>query len=231
MKIPSEKDLLKAGVHFGHKPASWHPKMADFIFGQKNGIHIIDLEQTKKQLETATNFIKKTVADGKTILFVGTKIQAKDIVKKYAESCSMPYINDKWLGGTLTNFKVINSLVKKLEKLEHEAEDKETYAKKYTKREISEFKTEMKRLNKMVGGIREMKTLPGAIFIISARDEKTTILESTRKNIPTIAICDTNANPQKIDYPISGNDDALKSLDLITSVIADAVKEGQKERV
>lgn len=237
MKKIELKDLMKAGLHFGHKPANWHPKMSDFIFTQKNNVHIIDLEKTKEKLEAALEFIKKTagsnntdtLADksaGQQILFVGTKIQAKKIVQKYAQQVDMPYINQRWLGGTLTNFKVINSLVKKLEKLEAQAK-KDDYQKKYTKKERHEFEIEMERLEKMISGIRKMPGLPAALFITSARDEKTAIQEANKKNIPIIAICDTNANPEKITYPIPANDDAVSSIELITSLVVEAVKEGR----
>ncbi len=226
MYIPSEKELAAAGVHFGHRVGSWHPKMADFIYGQRNNVHLIDLVKTKKMLETALEFVKKTASAGGQILFVGTKIQGKEIIKKYATETGMPYVNERWLGGTLTNFKVINGLVKKLKKLEEQALA-DDYEKKYTKKERHEFRLEIERLKKMVEGIRNMEILPAAIFILSARDEKTAVSEASRKKIPSVAICDTNSNPEKITYPIPGNDDAIKSIELITSLVAEAVKEGR----
>ncbi|MBU4360638.1 30S ribosomal protein S2 [Candidatus Parcubacteria bacterium] len=226
MKI-TEKDLLNAGVHFGHKPSSWHPRMSDFIFGQKNNVHIIDLTKTKQKLEQALEFIKQTITDDKQLLFVGTKIQAKDIIKKYAQECKMPYVEQKWLGGTLTNFKVINGLVKKLEKFEAQAA-KDDYEQKYTKKERHTFNVEMERLTKMIEGIRPMKQTPVAIFAASAREEKTAISEANKKGIPIIAICDTNTNPTKVTYPIPANDDATKSIELITKLICETVMENKK---
>lgn len=228
MKIPTEKELAEAGVHFGHRVTSWHPKMSDFIFGQKNNVHLIDLEKTKEMLGSALKFVKKTAAASRQILFVGTKVPSKEIVKKYAEEVGMPYVNERWLGGTLTNFKVINGLVKKLKKLEERAQE-EDYEKKYTKKERHEFRLEVERLKKMVDGIRNMDNLPTAVFIVSARNEKTAVSEAGRKKIPSVAICDTNSNPEKITYPIPGNDDAIKSVELITSLVAEAIKEGQNE--
>lgn len=226
MYIPSEKELAAAGVHFGHRVGSWHPKMAEFIYGQRNNVHLIDLVKTRKRLEVALNFIKKTAANGGQILFVGTKIQGKEILKKLAEEVGMPYVNERWLGGTLTNFKVVNGLVKKMKKLEEQAQS-DDYEKKYTKKERHEFRLEIERLKKMVEGIRNMETLPAAVFMISARDEKTAVSEACRKKIPSVAVCDTNANPEKITYPIPANDDAIKSIELIASLIAEAVKEGK----
>ena len=234
MKIPTEKELLKAGVHFGHKTLSWHPKMSDFIFGQKNNVHIIDLEKTRKKITEALEYIKNIIAKDESdpnqdnqILFVGTKIQAKKIIKEYAQSINMPYVNTKWLGGTLTNFKVIHNLVKKLNDLEKQAEQ-DDYSKKYTKKERLEFKSEMERLTKMIEGIRHMPKLPKAIFIASARDEKTAVKEANLKNIPSIAIVDSNADPTKITYPIPGNDDAVKSIELITSLVTETIKASKK---
>lgn len=229
MNIPDLKELMEAGLHFGHRPTAWHPKMSEFIYGQKNGVHIIDLEKTKKMLGVALEFVKKVASENKQILFVGTKIQAKEIIKKYAKEVNMPYINERWLGGTLTNFKVINGLVKKLKKLEDQAKD-EDYEKKYTKKERHEFKIEIERLKKMVEGIRNMDSLPAAVFIVSARDEKTAVREALRKKIPSIAICDTNANPTKITYPIPSNDDAIKSIEVITKLVTGAIEEGKKEK-
>lgn len=223
----TEKDLLNAGSHFGHKPSSWHPRMSDFIFGQKNNIHIINLAKTKQKLEQALEFVKKTIIDDEQILFVGTKIQAKDIIKKYAKECEMPYVEQKWLGGTLTNFKVINGLVRKLEKLEAQV-TKDDYEQKYTKKERHIFSEEIKRLKKMIEGIRFLKQIPAAIFLASAREEKTAIHEANKKGIPIIAICDTNSDPTKVSYPIPANDDATKSIEFITKLIANAVKENKK---
>lgn len=227
MHIPSEKELFKAGVHFGHKPSNWHPKMAEFIFGQRNNVHIIDLDKTRKKLEEALNFVKEITAQDGQILFIGTKVQAQAIVKKYAQSAQMPFVTERWLGGTLTNFKVINGLVKQLDKLEKQSQE-EDYEKKYTKKERHDFSLEIERLSQMIGGIRQMVNRPAAVYVASARNEKTAVNEAIKRDIPVIAICDTNSNPTRITYPIPGNDDALKSIELITSLVVEAIKEGKK---
>lgn len=230
MKIPTEKELLKAGVHFGHRPSSWHPKMSGFIYGQKNNVHIIDLEKTKKYLEKALNFIQEKMKEktDSQVLFVGTRVQSKEIIKKNAENVKMPYVNNKWLGGTLTNFKVIHNLVKRLKKIEEQSK-KEDYEKRYTKKERHEFTIEIERLNKMISGIRNMDQLPAVVFIDSARYEKTAVHEAKIKNIPTVAICDTNSNPEDIDYPIPANDDSIKSLELIIGLVTEAIKNGSSK--
>ncbi|HPA25740.1 MAG TPA: 30S ribosomal protein S2 [bacterium] len=225
MNIPSEKELMKAGLHFGHKPENWHPQMANFIYGQKNGVHIIDLIKARQKLSEALEFVKKVASEGGKILFVGTKIQAKEIVKKYALLVNMPYVEEKWLGGTITNFKVINGLVKKMENLENQA-NKEDYEKKYTKKERLEFSLEIEHLKIGVEGIRNLTSLPQAIFLTSAKHEKTALLEAKKKHIPVVAVCDTNANPYDVDYAIPGNDDAIKSIELVAALVAEAIKEG-----
>jgi small subunit ribosomal protein S2 len=223
MHIPSEKELFKAGVHFGHKTSNWHPKMADFIFGSKNGVHIIDLEKTRTQLEKALKFVNEISKSGKKILFIGTRIQSKNLIKKHAEEKNMPYVSERWLGGTLTNQKTIYGMVKKLKNLEKQAE-KEDYEKKFTKKERQVFKIQIEKLKKDIGGIYDMENLPDALFISSARYEKTAIAEANKKNIPIVAICDTNSDPSKITYPIPANDDSIKSLELIISLIAENIK-------
>jgi len=229
MTIPTEKELMQAGAHFGHKPANWHPKMADFIYGQKNNVHIIDLTKTKEKLTLALNIIKETAARGEQILLVGTKIQAREIIKKYALDSNVPYIIERWLGGTLTNFKVINGLVKKLEKLEQQ-EAANDYEEKYTKKERQEFSLTMEKLRFLIAGIKNMQKLPALIFVASAREEKTALQEALKMKIPVVAICDTNADPSNISYPIPANDDASKTLELIIKLVAEAIKEGQKEQ-
>lgn len=228
MNIPTEKELMQAGAHFGHKPASWHPKMADFIYGQKNNVHIIDLTKTKEKLSLALNAIKQIASQGQQILLVGTKIQAQNIVKKCAENVNMPYVTERWLGGTLTNFKVINGLVKKLEKLEQQAAAND-YQEKYTKKERQEFSLIMEKLRFLIAGIKNMQKLPTLIFIASAREEKTALKEASKMKVPVVAICDTNADPTHITYPIPANDDAIKTLELIMNLVAEAINEGKKE--
>ncbi len=225
MHLPEEKELFAAGAHFGHRPTNWHPKMERYIYGQKNNVQLIDLAQTRTKLAEALEFIKQVAASGGKILFVGTKVQAREIIKKYAEETGMPYVNNRWLGGTITNFKVIFGLVKKLEKLEKQAQE-EDYEKKYIKKERLEFKNEMEKLASMISGTRKMENLPAAVFVASVKNEKTTVNECWRKHIPIVGICDTNANPEDVNYPIPANDDAVKSVEIITALVAEAIKEG-----
>jgi small subunit ribosomal protein S2 len=228
MQIPSEQELFKAGVHFGHKLNAWHPKMKPYIYGQKNGVYIIDLAQTRKKLAEAIDFIKETVAGGKQILFVGTKIQAQKIIQKYVPEVAMPFVDKRWLGGTLTNFQTIHGLVRKYKNFEKMAQDPD-YEKKYTKKERLDFSNEAADLKESIGGIIPMEKLPGAIFVSSARYDKIALAEARKKGIPSIAICDVNANPDEVDYPIPANDDAVKSIELIVSLLTNAIKENQEK--
>lgn len=225
-KIPELKELMKAGVHFGHRKSKWHPKMEKFIFTDKNGIHVINLEETQKQLEEAMNFVKETCAKGGTVLFLGTKKQGKAIVETAAKDCGMPYIVSRWLGGTLTNASSVLNLVKKYRKLLKLKETGEI--KKYTKKEQLTISREIEKLDELVGGISTLDKVPDAIFMIDAKEEKTALLEANKRNIPVVSICDTNVNPEKITYPIPANDDASNSIKLITNLIAVAAKEGVK---
>ncbi len=228
VKIPELLDMMKSGVHFGHSTSRWHPKMEPFIFAVRQGVHIIDLEKTAKMMKEATDFITETVASGKQVLWVGTKKQARDIVKKYAEESDSPYVVGKWLGGTFTNFSTIQSLVKKLERLEKQKKDG-TWE-KYTKREQLDFSRELERLTEMVGGIRNMKQLPGAVFFIDVKEDKTARLEATKMNIPIVAVVDTNINPTPINYPIPGNDDAVKAIELYCKVVSEAINLGRAKQ-
>lgn len=222
-------DMLKAGVHFGHKKSKKHPKMDDYVFGIRNGISIIDLSKTKSKLSEATDFAKKTSANGGTVLFVGTKRQASKIVEAAAKRCDMPYVSERWLGGTFTNFDKILIGRKRLESLIEQKESGELQ-KKYTKKEIGEIAREMKRLEIKFGGIKKMNKIPEAVFIVDIQEEETALLESIAKNVPIIAITDTNTNPSKIEFPIPANDDAIRSIELITNIIADAVIEGRASK-
>lgn len=223
--IPSVKDFMEAGVHYGHKKSRWHPKMKKFIFTDRVGVHIIDLEKTIIELKKATDFAKKTVASGGLILFVGTKAQGKDIIKKYAVETKMPYITERWIGGLFTNYENVGKLIKTYKKLK---QDKASGAfDKYTKKEQVEFGKEIDRLENLVGGLEQMSTIPSAVFILDAKREKTALSEANKKNIKVISFCDSNINPDKITFPIPANDDAIKSIDLITSIIAEAIKEGK----
>lgn len=221
-------NLLKNGVHFGHQKSRRHPKMEPYIFTIRNGVHIINLEKTLAKLKEALEFVQKTVREGGNILFVGTKRQAKEITKKYAQSAGMPYITERWLGGLFTNFANVSKLQKKLKKLEEEKKSGEI--EKYTKKEQLKFNEEIEKLNRFVGGIREMTSLPAAVFILDVREEKTAVREAVKKQVPIVAITDTNTNPVPIDYAIPANDDAIKSIEFITSLIAEAAKEGKEKQ-
>jgi len=224
----SLEEMLKKGVHFGHQKAKWYPKMKPYLFTTRRGVHIIDLEKTAEKIQEAFEFITKTVkADGQ-ILFVATKRQAQEIVKKYAKEADSPYLAERWIGGLLTNYSVVSSLVKKLKKLRREKETGELD--KYTKKEQLKFHKEIEQLEKIVGGIENLKGLPQALFIIDIGQEKTALKEARKKKIPIIAMVDTNNNPNLVDYPIPANDDATKSIDYITSKIAQCIKEGSAKK-
>ncbi|WP_026174312.1 30S ribosomal protein S2 [Effusibacillus pohliae] len=224
MAIISMKQLLEAGVHFGHQTRRWNPKMARYIFTERNGIYIIDLQKTVKKVEEAYNFVRDLAAEGKTILFVGTKKQAQESVKEEAERSSMFYVNQRWLGGTLTNFGTIRKRIERLHELERMQEDGTFDV--LPKKEVIKLKKEMERLEKFLGGIKGMKSLPGALFIIDPRKERIAVAEARKLGIPIVGIVDTNCDPDEIDYVIPGNDDAIRAVKLLTSKIADAVIEG-----
>ncbi|HMB26365.1 MAG TPA: 30S ribosomal protein S2 [Patescibacteria group bacterium] len=223
--IPSLKDLMKAGVHFGHLKSRWHPKMEPYIFTVKNGVHIINLEKTQEALKEALDFVRKTVADSGTVLFLGTKPQAQEIVKKAAVECGMPYVVYRWLGGTLTNASSVLGVIKKYRKLK--ADQASGALDKFTKKEQLMIKREIEKLDRDVGGLEQLNKVPEAIFIVDVKKEKTAFREAVKRNIPVISFCDTNVNPDKIDYPIPANDDAINSIKMITELMAKAVKEGQ----
>jgi len=229
IKMPtiSLLEMLKSGVHFGHQKQRWHPKMKQFIYTTRSGVHIIDLEKTSEKLQEACDFITEIVQKGGKILFVATKRQAQNMVKKIAIDLRMPYVSEHWIGGCLTNFETITKLPGRLKELRKNREKGEL--EKYTKLERLKFDKEITELEKMVGGIESMTSLPQAVFIIDLKTEKTAVSEARKKKIPIIAIVDTNCNPDLIDYPVPGNDDAIKSLQLITGLVAQAIKEGQAE--
>lgn len=224
-KLPSLKDLMKAGVHFGHQKSKWHPKMKPFIFVEKNGIHIINLEETQKAIGNALEFLTETVSRGGTVLFVGTKRQSQELVKDAALACNMPYVTTRWLGGTLTNEVSVLGLVRKYRKLKEEKASGKLD--KYTKKEQLSISREITRLEESVGGMERLERIPSAIFIADIRHDKTAVKEATIKKVPIIAICDTNTNPELVEYPIPGNDDATKSIKFMVGVISDAVKAAQ----
>lgn len=220
------QDLLEAGVHFGHQTNRWHPKMEPYIFGSRNGIHIIDLSQTVRMWQSARQFVAELAARDESILFVGTKKQARDSVRKQSERADQFYVVNRWLGGTLTNFQTIEKSIEKLKELDKMSQDG-TYA-KYTKKEVLRFERERERLEHNVGGIREMDDLPGAMFVIDPHKEEIAIKEANRLDIPVVALCDTNCDPSKIDFPIPGNDDAIRAIRLFATAIADSCLRGSQ---
>jgi small subunit ribosomal protein S2 len=220
------KNLLEAGVHFGHETKRWNPKMKKFIFGEKNGVYIIDLEKTVGALTKALEFLEKTASEGGHILFVGTKKQAQEIIKEEAERCGMFYVNQRWLGGMLTNFQTIKKSIKRLEDLERMKEDG-TLA-KLSKKEASQLNKEMFKLNKNLEGVRAINRLPKAMFVVDSKKEEIAVKEAKKLGIPVVALVDTNCDPDVIDYVIPGNDDAIRSIRLITGLVADNVADGRE---
>ncbi len=224
MTTVSLQNLLEAGTHFGHLTRRWNPKMKRYIFMERNGIHIIDLKKSLECLQLAYNAMVEIVRSGDKILFVGTKKQAKDIIKAEAERCHMYYVNERWLGGMMTNFSTIKKSIKRLKNIEKLSTDG-TYD-KLTKKEILSYEHERDKLEKVLGGIRDMMRLPGAIFIVDTQKEAIAVSEATKLGIPIFAIVDTNSDPDAVDYPIPGNDDAFRSITVITRAMSDAVLEG-----
>lgn len=228
MAVVSMKQLLEAGVHFGHQTRRWNPKMARYIFTERNGIYIIDLQKTVKKLEEAYFFVREVSADGKNVLFVGTKKQASDSVKEEAERADAHFVNARWLGGMMTNFKTIRRRIGRLEQLQKMEADG-TFD-RLTKKEASKLTLEIEKLEKFLGGIRNMTELPGALFVVDPRKEKIAVAEAKKLGIPVVAIVDTNCDPDEIDYVIPGNDDAIRAVKLISGAMADAIIEGRQGR-
>lgn len=226
MSIISMKQLLEAGVHFGHQTRRWNPKMAKYIFTERNGIYIIDLQKTVKKMEEAYEFVKTASSEGKTVLFVGTKKQAQESVKDEAVRCGMYYVNERWLGGMLTNFKTIKTRIERLSEIEKMQEDGTFDL--LTKKEVMKLKGEMEKLERNLGGIKTMEKLPDILFVVDPRKERNAIAEAKILGIPIVGIVDTNCDPDEIDYVIPGNDDAIRAVKLIASKIADAVIEGKQ---
>ena len=224
----SMMNMLKAGVHFGHKKSKRHPKMEQYIYTIRNGINILDLSKTAVKLKEAIAYVKEISSKGGTILFVGTKKQSKKIIKDVAKKCDMPYVTERWLGGTFTNFSKIAASISRLEKMIEQKESGEL-EKKYNKKERLEIDREIKRLEKKFGGIMNMKKLPDAVFVVDVKEDLTTVNESKSKNIPVVALVDTNIDPSSIDYPIPSNDDAVRAIELMANAIADAVVEGKSK--
>jgi small subunit ribosomal protein S2 len=226
MAVVAMKQLLEAGVHFGHQTRRWDPKMAEYIFQARNGIHIIDLQKTSKKLDEAYAFVKEQAEEGKTVLFVGTKKQAQECMKEAAQKSGMYYVDQRWLGGMLTNFKTIRKRVQRLKDLEAMQEDGTFDV--LPKKEVIGLKKEMAKLESNLGGIKEMNELPGVLFIVDPKKERTAILEARKLNIPVVGLIDTNCNPEDVDYPIPGNDDAIRAVKLIADVMANAIIEGRQ---
>ena len=226
MAVVAMKQLLEAGVHFGHQTRRWDPRMAEYIFQARNGIHIIDLQKTSKKLDEAYSFVKEQAEEGKTILFVGTKKQAQECVKEAAEKCGMYYVDQRWLGGMLTNFKTIRTRIQRLKEIERMQEDGTFDV--LPKKEVIGLKKELEKLEKNLGGIKEMEELPGVLFVVDPKKERTAILEAKKLNIPVVGLVDTNCNPEDVNYAIPGNDDAIRAVKLIADVIANAVIEGKQ---
>ena len=226
MSVISMKQLLEAGVHFGHQTRRWNPKMAEYIFTERNGIYIIDLQKTVKKVEEAYFFIREIAMNGDDVLYVGTKKQAQDSIKEEAERSGQYYVNARWLGGMLTNFKTIRKRIDRLKQLE--SMEQNGLFEVLPKKEVIKLKAEMEKLEKYLGGIKNMKKLPGAMFIVDPRKERNAILEARKLGIPIVAIVDTNCDPDEVDYVIPGNDDAIRAVKLIASKVADAILEGRQ---
>ena len=226
MAVVAMKQLLEAGVHFGHQTRRWDPRMAEYIFQARNGIHIIDLQKTSKKIDEAYRFIKEQVEEGKDVLFVGTKKQAQECVKEAALASGMYYVDQRWLGGMLTNFKTIEGRIQRLKDLETMQEDGTFDV--LPKKEVIVLKKEMEKLERNLGGIKEMKKTPGVMFVVDPKKERIAILEARKLNIPVVGLVDTNCNPEDVDYVIPGNDDAIRAVKLITEVMGNAVIEGKQ---
>ena len=226
MAVISMKQLLEAGVHFGHQTRRWNPKMAKYIFTERNGIYIIDLQKTVKKIDDAYMFIRSVAEEGKTVLFVGTKKQAQEAVKEEAIRAGQYFVNERWLGGMLTNFQTIQKRIRRLKDLE--AMQADGTFEVLTKKEVMQLKHEMARLEKYLGGIKEMNKIPGALFVVDPRKERIAVAEARKLNIPIVAIVDTNCDPDEIDYVIPGNDDAIRAVKLLTARMADAIIEGNQ---
>ena len=226
MSVISMKQLLEAGVHFGHQTRRWNPKMKEYIFTERNGIYIIDLQKTVKKIEEAYNFVRSVAKNNQTILFVGTKKQAQESIEQEARRCDMYFVNQRWLGGMLTNFKTIQGRIARLRQIEKMEADGDFDL--LPKKEVIQLRGEQEKLIKNLGGIKEMKKLPSALFVVDPRKEHIAVAEARTLKIPIVAIIDTNCDPDEVDYPIPGNDDAIRAVKLITAKIADAVIEGHQ---
>ena len=226
MSVISMKQLLEAGVHFGHQTRRWNPKMARYIFTERNGIYIVDLQKTVKKIDEAYAFLRSVAEEGKSVLFVGTKKQAQEAIREESERAGQFYVNERWLGGMMTNFQTIQKRVARLKELESMEEDGTFEV--LTKKEVQVLRHEMNKLETYLGGIKEMNKLPGALFVVDPRKERIAVAEARKLNIPIVAIVDTNCDPDEVDYVIPGNDDAIRAVRLLTAKMADAVLEGRQ---
>ena len=226
MSVISMKQLLEAGVHFGHQTRRWNPKMARYIFTERNGIYIVDLQKTVKKIDEAYAFLRSVAEEGKSVLFVGTKKQAQEAIREESERAGQFYVNERWLGGMMTNFQTIQKRVARLKELEAMEEDGTFEV--LTKKEVQVLRHEMNKLETYLGGIKDMNKLPGALFVVDPRKERIAVAEARKLNIPIVAIVDTNCDPDEIDYVIPGNDDAIRAVRLLTAKMADAVLEGRQ---
>lgn len=227
VKLPSIEEMLKAGMHFGHRTSKWHPKMAPYIYSERNGVHVIDLEKSRELLGKALSVVKEAVAENKVVLFVGTKAQVKESMKKMAIELNVPYVIEGWIGGVITNFAVVKKAIKKYKDLTSEKEA--GLLTKYTKKERIEIDREIARLEKNVGGLVNLNRTPDLMFVWDIKEEQTAITEAKKKGIKIIGVCDTNTNPKNIDYVIPANDDATKTIKLVLALLADAIKAGQSK--
>lgn len=227
-KLPTLEEMLNAGMHFGHRTSSWHPKMEPYIYTSRKGVHIINLNESIKKLETALEFIEKMTAEGKVILFVGTKNQVKKPIKELAEATNMPYVNEKWIGGLLTNFPIVKKSIKKYNDLL--AEKEAGKLEKYTKKEQMEFDKEIRRLEEKFGGVANLKKMPDALFVWDIRTEKIAVEEARRKNVPVVGTCDSNCNPDLVNYPIPTNDDATKSINLVLECARETMENAKNSK-
>lgn len=227
IKLPTTEEMLKAGMHFGHRTSKWHPKMAPFIFGSRNGVHVIDLVKARKMLGAALEYLEKAASEGKIILLVGTKEQATKVLKETAIAADVPYVNEGWLGGSVTNFNIIKKAIKKYITLKTEKETGKLD--KYTKKERLDIAREIARLEKKVGGLVSLNRVPDIVFIWDIKHEETAFKEAKKKKLPVVALCDTNVNPTGVDYIIPGNDDASKTIRLVMALVGEAIKAGKEK--
>jgi len=226
-KLPSLLDMLKAGVHFGHQQSRWHPKMEQYLFGLRNGVHVIDLDRTLEQLEKTLEYVKTLTAKGKVVLFVGTKRQARDIIKSAAESCGAPYLVERWIGGLITNFDEFKKRLRKYKGLKEEIATGEI--EKYTKKEQLNIKRMVEKMDRYLVGLSDVDKIPDALYIADLKIEKTAVAEANRTGVPIVAVCDSNVNPEKATYIIPANDDAVNSIKIMADLVAEAIKEGKVE--